>query len=122
MTYITNEQLNELIEKYGFFSVTRRKNITPSLVLKALLELKQMRAQEKAKVTKLQKNNKTLTHLPSFLNEICGKCGKRFGSHHGGTSPWPRNYCPDSDCRMDWENGPGTVFEPTGNYEEQKVD
>lgn len=51
---------------------------------------------------------------PKFLDELCANCGKSFGSHHGGTSPWPRDYCPDPDCRMDWEKGPGTVFKPSG--------
>jgi len=50
------------------------------------------------------------------LDEICGNCSKTFGSHHAGTSPWPYNYCPDPDCRMDWKNGPGTVFKATGKY------
>ena len=44
------------------------------------------------------------------MNEICGHCGFPYGSHHGGTSPWPRDYCPGSERGMDWENGPGTVF------------
>jgi hypothetical protein len=48
---VTEEQLNELIEKYGFFSVTRRKQRTPSLILNALLELKQVRAKARAKST-----------------------------------------------------------------------
>ena len=53
-----------------------------------------------------------------FLKEICGRCGCTFGSHHGGTSPWPRDYCPGHEGRMDWENGPGTVFKSTGKYKE----
>ncbi len=48
------------------------------------------------------------------MKEICGNCGITFGSHHGGTSPWPRDYCPGHERRMDWENGPGTVFKSTG--------
>ena len=55
--------------------------------------------------------------MKDFLKEICGECGKAYGHHHGGTSPWPRDYCPDEACRMDWMNGPGTVFKPTGRYE-----
>jgi hypothetical protein len=56
-----------------------------------------------------------------FLDEICGKCGKRYGSHHGGTSPWPRDYCPDPDESMDWAKGPGTVFKSTGIYNRKDV-
>jgi len=50
------------------------------------------------------------------LYEICGNCGLVWGSHHAGRSPWPYDYCPDPDERMDWENGPGTVFKPTGTF------
>ena len=52
------------------------------------------------------------------LNEICFNCKLPYGAHHGGTSPWPRNYCPDPDCRMDWERGSGTIFEASGVFEE----
>jgi hypothetical protein len=40
----------------------------------------------------------------------CARCGNSYGSHHGGSSPYPRDYCPGTEGRMDWENGPGTVF------------
>lgn len=50
------------------------------------------------------------------MNEICGNCGLTFGSHHGGTKPYPINTCPGHEGRMDWENGPGTTFKPTGKY------
>lgn len=56
-----------------------------------------------------------------YFKEICGNCGNTFGSHHGGTSPYPRDYCPGHEGRMDWENGPGTCFSPTGNYKKPKV-
>ena len=46
-----------------------------------------------------------------YMNRKCRHCGFTYGSHHGGTNPWPRNYCPGHEGRMDWENGPGTVFE-----------
>ena len=55
----------------------------------------------------------------SFLKEICKNCGFTFGSHHGGTSPYPRDYCPGHEGRMDWENGPGTCFEPSGIYKKE---
>ena len=45
------------------------------------------------------------------LKTKCKHCGFTFGSHHGGTSPWPFNYCPGHEGRMDWENGQGTTFE-----------
>jgi len=54
-----------------------------------------------------------------FLREICGRCGCTYGSHHGGIQPWPRDYCPGHEGRMDWENGPGTVFKPTGQYKNE---
>ena len=55
-----------------------------------------------------------------YLKEICLNCGKAYGSHHGGTSPWPRDYCPGTEACMDWENGPGTVFKPSGEYRSDK--
>lgn len=51
-----------------------------------------------------------------FLQEICANCGLTYGSHHGGTSPYPMDCCPGHEDHMDWENGPGTVFKPTGRY------
>jgi len=45
-----------------------------------------------------------------YLDRICAHCGCTYGSHHGGTSPWPRDYCPGHEGKMDWENGPGTTF------------
>ncbi len=48
-------------------------------------------------------------HIIAF-SEICANCGCTYGSHHGGTAPWPRDYCPGNEGRMDWEDGPGTVF------------
>ena len=56
---------------------------------------------------------------PDYLDEICENCGCSFGSHHGGTSPWPIDYCPGTEGRMDWENGPGTVFKSTGAYKDK---
>lgn len=53
------------------------------------------------------------------MMEMCGNCGFIYGSHHGGTSPWPRDYCPGHEKRMDWENGPGTVFKPTGKVKSE---
>jgi hypothetical protein len=60
------------------------------------------------KTTEKEKND--------WLQEICANCGCVMGSHHGGTQPWPLNYCPDPDETMDWEKGPGTIFKPTGKY------
>ena len=53
------------------------------------------------------------------MNEVCNNCGHTYGSHHGGSNSWPRDYCPGHEGRMDWENGPGTCFEPTGDYMEE---
>jgi len=52
------------------------------------------------------------------LNETCGNCGLSLGSHHGGSTPWPYNYCPGHEGRMDWPEGPGTIFSPTGTFKE----
>ena len=52
----------------------------------------------------------------TWLDEICGNCGLTRGSHHGGTQPWPYDYCPGHEGRMDWDKGPGTVFKHTGIY------
>lgn len=52
----------------------------------------------------------------NYLKEICERCGLTFGSHHGDTSPWPLDYCPGHENRMDWSEGPGTVFKPSGKY------
>jgi hypothetical protein len=57
---------------------------------------------------------------PDWLNEICANCGCTFGSHHAGSQPYPRNYCPGNEGRMDWDKGPGTVFAPTARYKEVK--
>jgi len=51
------------------------------------------------------------------LKEVCSHCGCTKGAHHAGTSPWPMDYCPGHEGRMDWENGPGTVFKPSGKFE-----
>ena len=51
-----------------------------------------------------------------YLTEICANCKCTMGSHHGGSSPYPYNYCPGNEGRMDWEKGPGTVFKASGKY------
>ena len=60
----------------------------------------------------------SLPYDARFLNEICKKCGATYGSHHGGCSPWPYNYCPGHEGAMDWDKGRGTTFEPTCTYKE----
>ena len=60
--------------------------------------------------------------LLNEMNEICANCGLLYGSHHGGTSPWPYNYCPGHEGQMDWENGPGTIFKPSGQYRDRDYD
>jgi len=52
------------------------------------------------------------------LREICKACGHPYACHHAWSNPYPFNYCPGSDCSMDWEKGPGTVFVPSGQYYE----
>ena len=56
-----------------------------------------------------------------YYFQICKNCGNTLGSHHGGSSPWPYNYCPGHENQMDWEEGPGTVFEPSGLYKKEEV-
>ena len=51
-----------------------------------------------------------------YFNEICGHCGFTYGSHYAGTRPWPMNYCPATEGGMDFAQGPGTIFKPTGKY------
>ena len=53
------------------------------------------------------------------VNTICKHCGFTFGSHlfTGYYSNWNKSYFPQSCCpghegRMDWDQGPGTTFEP----------
>lgn len=57
------------------------------------------------------------------FKEICGNCGLTFGSHHGGDYYSEKlkknisyNYCPGHEGRMDWGEGPGTVFKSTDTY------
>lgn len=57
------------------------------------------------------------------LSEICLNCNCTKGSHCGGSYYSehykmfiPRNYCPRHEGRMDWDQGPGTTFEPSGKY------
>jgi len=60
------------------------------------------------------------------LREICANCGFTRGSHCG-TSYYsnhykmyiPLDYCPGHAGRMDWNEGPGTVFSPTGTFEKE---
>lgn len=58
------------------------------------------------------------------LNRICKNCGLTYGSHNATTCysefynmTVPSNYCPGHEERMDWDKGPGTLFEPTDEYE-----
>jgi hypothetical protein len=58
-----------------------------------------------------------------WLNEVCEDCGLTQGSHCGEgyyskhyKMYIPKDYCPGHAGRMDWDNGPGTVFKPTGIY------
>jgi len=48
--------------------------------------------------------------MEDYYKRKCANCGHTYGSHHGGSSPWPRDYCPGHEGQMDWENGPGTCF------------
>lgn len=63
--------------------------------------------------------------MNSPFSEICKHCGFTFGSHLGCSyysehykRDFPNDYCPGHEGRMDWDKGPGTVFESTGIYKE----
>lgn len=58
---------------------------------------------------------------PDYLDEICSNCGCTYCSHHGGSNPWPYNYCPGHEGHMDWDKGPGTIFKPSGKYKEEHI-
>ena len=56
-----------------------------------------------------------------FLEEICANCGLTKGSHLAtATKQYPSDYCPGHEGRMDWDQGPGTVFLPSGKYKGEK--
>jgi len=56
-----------------------------------------------------------------FLSEVCARCGLTFGAHHAGRTPQhPRNCCPGHEGEMDWPEGAGTTFAPTGKFEAVK--
>ena len=60
-------------------------------------------------------------NLDNPVYEICGNCGYTRGSHlsnSGKFNGYPDDCCPSGERTMDWKNGPGTCFEPTGNYKE----
>lgn len=62
------------------------------------------------------------------LAEVCDRCGWVRG-HHCATSYYsktyemyiPRDYCPGTGGRMDWNNGPGTCFKKKEVKDEQGV-
>lgn len=58
----------------------------------------------------------------NLLDEVCENCGLSFGSHHGGCSSYPYNYCPGHEGRMDWEHGTGTCFLRTGSFTKPEID
>jgi hypothetical protein len=50
--------------------------------------------------------------LQDPLDEVCNLCGFRYGDHSSGEP----SRCPPGWGRHDWDNGPLTVFEPSGTY------
>ena len=56
--------------------------------------------------------------MPDLMKEICGNCGFTFGSHWTNRDDSIKNYCPGGEWDMNWKNGPGTCFKPTGTYKE----
>ena len=63
----------------------------------------------------------SIKDLEKEFSEICKNCGFTRGSHHGEESPYPYDYCPGHEGRMDWENGAGTTFSPSGKYKKESV-
>ena len=64
--------------------------------------------------------------MPNYMKEICKNCGFTYGSHLANKyysnmyrQEFPKNCCPGHEGRMDWNAGPGTIFEPTGTYKEE---
>lgn len=64
-----------------------------------------------------------------ILNEVCKNCGLTFGSHNAGQyyseqykMLVPHNYCPGNQGQMNWDKGPGTVFESSNTYEDVPYD
>jgi len=64
-----------------------------------------------------------MINRPDWLYEICANCGCTHGSHNASTyysefyqMEVPRDYCPGHEGRMDWDNGPGTTFKPSGDF------
>lgn len=65
--------------------------------------------------------------MENQMKEICDNCGFTYGSHCGGAyysfyyeMDIPQGYCPGHEGRMDWDNGQGTIFKPTGRYKEEE--
>jgi hypothetical protein len=63
--------------------------------------------------------------IQNRYREICANCNCTFGSHlansvfdQKGILKYSRNTCPGHEGEMDWENGSGTIFEPSGKYKE----
>ena len=63
---------------------------------------------------------------PKHFSELCENCGFTYGSHCGGyyysefyKKNIPNQCCPGHEGRMDWDQGGGTIFKPTGKYKEE---
>ena len=57
------------------------------------------------------------------LREICANCGCTYGAHCASEyysemhkKLIPHNCCPGHEGRMDWNEGPGTAFESSGEF------
>jgi len=68
-----------------------------------------------------------MTFLTITHKSICKNCGLSYDAHLGTSyyseqyeQSFPSNTCPGHEGRMDWNNGPGTVFEPSGKSEDVK--
>ena len=62
------------------------------------------------------------------LFEICANCGFTYGSHRATKVDHynkllgkfiKKDQCPATERGMDWDDGPGTSFNPTGTYREK---
>lgn len=53
-----------------------------------------------------------------LLSELCAACSLTFGAHRAGIDEgdYRHNQCPGHEGYMDWDESPGTVFVPTGEF------
>ena len=65
--------------------------------------------------------------LPKHYREICKNCNCTYGAHNGTkyfsdyyNMEVPADYCPGHEGQMDWDNGPGTTFQGSGEVKKEE--